>query len=120
MAAKAKFTALVACALALGLSQTSHAAYVYSGTYSSDLHVDRIYQNEYGSAYIYFTSNISTFCGTSAYLFNLQQPQSQWQTNKLSLALAARAAGLTVRVDWYYDTNLTGWDKCFISGVEVR
>ncbi len=105
-------------------SHVAEAAYTRAST--MPVQIDQIYQNEWGSPFVYFKSQINTACasggsitGNGLYLYNLElaSPSPDFRRNKVAILLSAKLSGKSVILDYFYDASITGWSACYIHGI---
>lgn len=90
------------------------------------MYIQSIYSNEWGSPFVRFSAAINSTCssGNGLYLYNLEMPPvddelRHRRVNKMATVLAAKAAGARVVLDYFYDPGMSGWEACYIHGIEV-
>ena len=109
---------------------TSHVAEAaYTRAFSAPVQIDQVYQNEWGSPFVYFKSQINAACansggsipGNGLYLYNLEMasPSPEFRRNKVAILLSAKLSGKSVILDYFYDTSITGWAACYIHGIQM-
>jgi hypothetical protein len=115
MHAKSMSAALVA---SLICSTPAFAAYTQAT--SDPVYIHSIYQNEYGSPFVYFQTTVNPVCG-GMYLYNvtLSPPNEELRKNKMAMALSAKLAEKRVVLEYFYDAGISGWAACYINGITI-
>lgn len=102
---------------------SSPVAAAYSSATSGAVSIYRIYSNERGSPFVYFSNTINNYCsgGNGLYLYDITESAPNWELrdNKMSLLISAKMSGKRVILDYYYDSGINGWASCYIQGVTL-
>ena len=96
--------------------------------------IESIYQNEWGDAFVTFTTPVDVRCasgGKGLYLMNqnyVNTPSAR-KSYKMSIAISAKALGKRVVIDYHTRTNPVlpdpqppngnDWDACFVNGIKL-
>lgn len=116
-----KWLNIAASITALALQPAAHAAYTRAT--SPPVTIVQIYANEYGSPFIYVSGGVNAACpGNGLYLYDITQmsaPNTTYRNNKMAVLLMAQSTGRQVVLDYYYDPGITGWDACYIEGIQL-
>lgn len=109
---------LVAVLVASLGAGVANAAYTRAN--SNPVYIVSIYANEAGSPFLTFTPVVSSTCA-GMYLYDITSSggDPNLRANKMAVALAAKASGKQVILDYYADPNISGWSACFISGITI-
>lgn len=98
----------------------------YTQATSPPVNIQGIYSNEYGGPFVYFVGTVNSACagGNGLYLYNLSVISTddeirQRRNNKMATVLAAKVADKRVVLEYFYDPSLSGWQACYIHGIQI-
>lgn len=102
------------------LVSSAPAFAAYTRTTSAPVYIQSIYSNEWGSPFVYFTATVNPAC-SGMYLYNItiSPGDAELRKNKMATALAAKLAEKRVVLDYYYDPGISGWEACYIHGIQI-